>query len=269
MKLAIGSDLHLEFGPITIKNTQHADVLILAGDICTAKDFKTRDSQNQYSKRYYDFFDQVSSEFKDVIYILGNHEHYGYDINRTIHNIRDRLCGLSNIHVIEKDSTCIDGVTFVGTTLWTNLNYRDPYVMATIPTVMNDFRQIKVDVRTDIIHNDPPRLTPDMWCDEYQRCRKFLDGAVNQDQTVVVTHFTPSYQSCHAKYFGDRVMNAAFHNELFDFVYDNPKIALWIHGHTHDECDYVINQTRIMCNPRGYSGYESRVLTWDLKYVDI
>ena len=39
MKIALASDIHLEFGPITLTNDESADVLILAGDICVAKHF--------------------------------------------------------------------------------------------------------------------------------------------------------------------------------------------------------------------------------------
>ena len=38
MRINIASDIHLEFGPIEIKNTEAADVLILSGDICVAVD---------------------------------------------------------------------------------------------------------------------------------------------------------------------------------------------------------------------------------------
>lgn len=269
MKLAIGSDLHLEFGPLSVRNTEGADVLILAGDICTAKDFRTRESQNKYTVRYYDFFEQAAGEFKNIIYVLGNHEHYGNDMAYTKRNISDRLSHLPNIKVVERENIVIDDVTFAGTTLWTNINNRDPNIMWQVPNMMSDFRQIKVDVRRDMIHNDPPRLTPDIWCDEHDRCRKFLESAVKQDRTVVITHFTPSYQSCHPKYAGSATMNAVFHTEMFDFVFNNPQIKLWIHGHTHDDFDYMINQTRIVCNPRGYTGYESRVEEWDLKYVEV
>jgi calcineurin-like phosphoesterase family protein len=64
-------------------------------------------------------------------------------------------------------------------------------------------------------------------------------------------------------------MNAAFHTELHDFIYDRPQVKLWIHGHTHDDFDYVINQTRVVCNPRGYVKYEDRVNTWALKYYEV
>ena len=36
MKIAVCSDLHLEFGDIDLKNTENADVLILSGDITIA-----------------------------------------------------------------------------------------------------------------------------------------------------------------------------------------------------------------------------------------
>ena len=271
MKIAVASDIHLEFGELDIRNTEGADVLVLAGDICVAKDFRTRDSSNKYAARYHQFFDQVSQEFPKVLYVIGNHEHYGNDMAYTARNLRDRLADRPNIQLLEKETTVIDGVVFLGTTLWTDLNKRNPQVMWRIPNLMSDFNAIKVDVRQNLIHNDPPRITPDIWCDEHDRCRKFLERKINTgvDKTVVITHFTPSYKSSHPKYDNEVIMNAAFHTEMHDFIYDNPQVKLWIHGHTHEDFDYMINQTRVVCNPRGYVKYEDRVDTWTLKHFDI
>jgi predicted phosphodiesterase len=272
MKIAIASDVHLEFGELDIKNTEAADVLVLAGDICTAKDFRTRDSSNKYSARYHNFFDQVSAEFPQVLYVLGNHEHYGNDWNYTLQNIRDRLSDRVNIKLMECESVEIRGVTFLGTTLWTSLSNRDPHVMWQIPNRMSDFTTIKHGVRRDMIHNDPPRITPELWCQKHEHCREFLETSLvlgDSTPTVVITHFTPSYRSCHPKYSDQVIMNAAFHTELHDFIYDRPQVKLWIHGHTHDDFDYVINQTRVVCNPRGYVKYEDRVNTWALKYYEV
>lgn len=270
-KIALASDIHLEFAELDLRNTQAVDVLILAGDICVAKDFRGRDSDNKYARRYHAFFDQVSQEFPHVIYVLGNHEHYGNDMAYTLKNLRDRLADRANIQVIERQSVTVAGVTFLGTTLWTSLNNRDPHTMWQIPRMMNDFSRIKVDVRQDRIHNHPPRITPDIWCDEHDRCRGFLNQAVQDhaENVVVITHFTPSYQSCAEEYRGQTIMNAGYHTELHDFIYDNPQIKLWVHGHTHDDFDYVINQTRVVCNPRGYVGYENRARSWDLKYFEV
>jgi hypothetical protein len=30
------------------------------------------------------------------------------------------------------------------------------------------------------------------------------------------------------------------------------RAALWVHGHTHSSFDYLLNGTRVVCNPRGY-----------------
>jgi hypothetical protein len=38
VKIALASDLHVEFGDIDLVNTGGADLLILAGDICMLKD---------------------------------------------------------------------------------------------------------------------------------------------------------------------------------------------------------------------------------------
>jgi len=42
MKIALASDIHLEFGDLDLTNDDNADVLILSGDICTAKMFKEK-----------------------------------------------------------------------------------------------------------------------------------------------------------------------------------------------------------------------------------
>jgi len=52
-------------------------------------------------------------------------------------------------------------------------------------------------------------------------------------------------------------MNGAYHSDLSEFILDHPQIKLWTHGHTHHPFDYMIGGTRIVCNPRGYDGYEA------------
>ena len=79
MKIAYGSDLHLEFGPLVVNNTQGADVLILAGDICVARDLELADknlyAENKRAQRYLDFFEDTAAKFPHVLYVMCNHEH--------------------------------------------------------------------------------------------------------------------------------------------------------------------------------------------------
>ena len=125
MKIAVCSDLHLEFGPISLENTDNAEVLILSGDICVAKDLREKDSYNikgehDKSNQYHTFFQECCARFPSVIYIAGNHEHYHGDFIKSIGSIRDRLGYLVNLHVLDKESVLINNVLFIGGTLWTD-----------------------------------------------------------------------------------------------------------------------------------------------------
>jgi predicted phosphodiesterase len=65
MKIAICSDVHLEFGQLQLENTQNAEVLVLSGDICTAVDLRVTDSILSSAKtdRYLEFFTACSRNF--------------------------------------------------------------------------------------------------------------------------------------------------------------------------------------------------------------
>ena len=118
MKIAVASDVHLEFGDLNIQNTQGADVLILSGDICVAEDIGKPDPNNflegARSNRIVDFFKRCSFQFPHVIYVLGNHEHYHGDFAKTYSKIKSMLDynALSNVYLLEREIKVIDDVTF-------------------------------------------------------------------------------------------------------------------------------------------------------------
>jgi hypothetical protein len=76
------------------------------------------------------------------------------------------------------------------------------------------------------------------------------------EKYVVVGHHAPSKLSTKPQYESDVIVNGAYSSDLSDFILDHPQIQVWTHGHTHHEFDYMIGSTRIVCNPRGYVGYE-------------
>lgn len=291
MKIAIGSDLHLEFGAIALTNTEAADVLILAGDICMARDFEIIETKR--AERYFAFFEQVAKEFPQVIYIMGNHEHYNGDVAYSHSILKRHLAKFPNIHVLEKETLELDGVTFVCATMWTNMNNEDPVTLHAVKDMMNDFRNVKnsnrmisrtVPLYDDGIYNvdrkvighkvkeEPAKFSPQDSVDDHKRALDYINHVLMNDDTkkyVVVSHHTPSWQSCAPKWQGDRVMNGAFHTELGDFIAYRPQIKLWVHGHTHDDFDYPIGETRIVCNPRGYIGHENRADSFKLLYVEV
>jgi hypothetical protein len=86
---------------------------------------------------------------------------------------------------------------------------------------------------------------------------------------IVVGHHCPSKKSIHPKYAHDKIMNGAFASDLDDFIAYRPQIRLWTHGHTHEPFDYTIGETRVVCNPRGYSGHEPGADNFQLQYIDL
>lgn len=144
MKLAIASDLHLEFGPIVLKNTEGAEVLVLAGDICVANDLWEHDDgmQSEKSKRLHNFFTNCCNEFPHVIYVVGNHEHYHGDLKYTVSHLKQMLKYLPNLVILDKEVFTLGDVTFVGGTLWTDMNKADSLTMFHVKGRMSDYHLI-------------------------------------------------------------------------------------------------------------------------------
>ena len=309
MRVAICSDIHLEFGDINLQNTDNADVLILGGDICVAADIGRPDNSNIFegarSKRIVDFFKRCSFQFPHVIYIMGNHEHYNGDFAETKNKLQSMLESnmLSNIYLLDKETKVIDDTTFIGGTLWTDMNNEDSLTMRHLAGMMNDFRCVKNSnrmlqrkvpiykrgedgkyiyqkigevnsmVEDGFKFKEEPSTfsTQDAFNDHKEMLgylKVMLEGK-NDTKFVVVGHHAPSKLSTHPRYAGEEIMNGGYSSDLSAFILDNPQIKLWTHGHTHEDFDYMIGSTRIICNPRGYDAYEDRADRFALKYVDV
>jgi Icc-related predicted phosphoesterase len=264
VKIKLVSDLHLEFTDINIKNDQKCDVLILSGDIMLAEDLhdvpvpvdpyipgSLRDLNNKLDRaqRFRDFLKRCSFQFSHVVYIAGNHEFYHGKWVKGIQYLREECARYPNIHFLERDTVTIDDVLFVGGTLWTDMNKFDPLTLHAIRDMLNDYR---------IIRNDEKGYTalkPADTCVRHKETRDYIKFVLDENKDkkcVVVTHHTPSFQSCHPQYIHDTLMNGAYHSELSELILDRPQIKLWTHGHTHHAFDYMIGDTRVVCNPRGY-----------------
>ena len=265
MRIKLVSDLHLEFSDINIQNDNNYDVLILAGDIMVAQDLHDHHAAdfNPYSNgaladlgrkmqrvaRFRDFFKRCSFQFPHVIYVMGNHEFYHGKFYAAIDYMREECAKYPNIYLLEQDTKIIDDVTFVGGTLWTNMNKRDPLTMHAIEGMMNDFRIIRNDKRN---YAAMSALDVAIRHDRTLQYFKLMLAENKDKKCVVVGHHSPSFQSCHPMYGNDTLMNGGYHSDLSEFIMDHPQVKLWVHGHTHHPFDYTIGETRVVCNPRGY-----------------
>ena len=271
MKIALASDLHVEFGDIDLINTDGADLLILAGDIVMLKDL---DKQSERGDTARNFFLRVSKNWPKTLYVMGNHEHYSGDFAKGPDRFRT-FCAthhIANITLLDKESVVIDGYDFHGGTLWTDFNDMDTSTMHNAATAMNDYKSVK---NTD--DTVSWKFLPKHALRDHQRMCNYLQvvmdnyrAAGREDNCVVViTHHAPSKSSIHEKYSYDTLMNGNFYTNMDDFILANPQIQLWVHGHMHDPFDYGIGGTRVVCNPRGYIQYESRAQEFEIQYIDL
>jgi len=270
MRVAICSDIHLEFGDINLQNTDNADVLILGGDICVAADIGKPDPHNflegSRGNRITDFFKRCSFQFPHVIFIMGNHEHYNGDFAKSKNKLQSMIESnmLSNVYLLDKETKVIDDTTFIGGTLWTDMNNEDPITLFHMKSMMNDFRCV--------MNGGNRRFLPDDAVIDHREMLEYIRIMVegkHDTKFVVVGHHAPSKLSTHPRYRDEEIMNGGYSSDLSAFILDHPQIKLWTHGHTHEDFDYMIGSTRIVCNPRGYDNYEERAERFTLKYVNV
>lgn len=267
MRVNVISDLHLEFDDLVLPG---GDVLILSGDIAEAKNVKRQmynpdmvllPHERKRPDRYSRFFEEECAKYRRVLYVMGNHEHYGGRFDKSYEVLKENLP--SHVTLLEKEYVDIDGVIFIGATFWTNCNGLDPLTMQMLQMSMNDYRVITNHYKARNLYY---KLTPDVTVQDHINAKNFISETANKfadKDVVVVTHHSPSQQSIKPKYQHDFHMNGGYSSNCEEFITDHPNIRVWTHGHTHDTFDYMVGQCRILCNPRGYSGYEERAREFD------
>jgi len=275
MRVSVISDCHIDFADLTLPG---GDVLILSGDIFEAKNLKKEmynpemillehERQDRRPDRFYRFLlEECSQKYRKVIMVMGNHEFYRSVFQKTYEHIKSQLP--DNVYLLEKESLELDGVLFLGATLWTDMNKQDALTIYHMQGAMNDYRQITMlNEERHVYH----RLQPEYTVKEHLKTLEYFKNVLAENRTreggalpvVVVTHHSPSKLSTKPKYQKDVLMNGAYSSDLSEFILDNPEIKVWTHGHTHDTFDYMIGETRIICNPRGYKYYEQRADEFD------
>lgn len=268
MKYRLFSDLHLERDVALLKRATIDDlwtpeacqgdketVLILAGDIWNG----TR----PLSYVGESWMQRMSARFKAVVLVFGNHDYWDANLNTLPQKWRDELTeqSLLNVHLleiadgVEFGSVVIDGVRIVGGTLWTDMHKNDPTVATKF-----DF-EIGFDGRS--LYNDRNYIRATMgyhsfgskhWLERHRSTIKNLRLAlaIGDEPVMLLTHHAPCLLSAPMR-GSDALSSYLYGSDLSDFILDHPRIKEALHGHTHDAYDYLVGETRVRCNPRGYA----------------
>jgi predicted phosphodiesterase len=229
VRIRIFSDLHLEHEPFA-PPAADADVVVLAGDIHNGT------AGIEWAKLAFRC---------RVIYLPGNHEYYEGDFDAVGEAMRRAARG-SAVELLDCSEAMVDGVRFLGCTLWTDYSLA-PH--GERPAVIEASRDLNPDYK--LIRRGDRLFAPEDATELCTRHRRWLADKLAEpfgEKTVVITHFAPHRRSIAPAYANHRA-NPGFVLDLRDLM---GRAALWIHGHTHAFFDYTERGTRVVCNPRGY-----------------
>jgi Icc-related predicted phosphoesterase len=166
-----------------------------------------------------------------VLYVPGNHEYYGDEAALTHRSIMSVAAEFQNLVVLDCAVREIDGLRFVGGTMWFEENLESHWYRRNL----SDFGEIR-------------KFVPWVY-EENDRFKKFVNRELEEND-IVVTHHLPSMASVHPQ-FAMSKLNMFFVCGMDELIMER-KPRLWLHGHTHSTCDHILGSTRIVCNPFGY-----------------
>lgn len=267
VRLWVLSDLHLELtrGWDLLEGDARPrfDVLVIAGDLIPHAERGVRWLCERVADR-------------PVIYVAGNHEFYGTDVDRTIEKARAAAAG-TNIHVLQHDSIRIGDVTFAGATTWTDFDlFGDPHrAMVVAAARMNDFRKIRIGRYVE-------RFRPSHALARHLQARAFLELEMRKPRPgklVVISHHAPHPGAALAPSHPSRpddLLIAAYRSDLTALMRPSANDGhgalkpadLWIYGHTHESEDTVIGATRVVSNAKGYGPWPPQRRAWDNRSFD-
>jgi len=250
MAVQILSDLHLEYpqGYDTFEVVPVAPYLALLGDIGLVAIHKEDLSA---------FFTRMLRQFRAVLFVPGNHETYRSNWGDTLRVLREfeqyahNDSSLGEFVLLDRTSFRIPdtNIIILGCSLFSNVPPDD--VMA-VRMGLNDFFQTKQWGVAD--HNEA-----------FRRDIDWLNSQVTELETsdvkvMIMSHWSPSKdeRAIDPIHVGSTI-GSAFSTDLSEEVcFKSPKVRLWAFGHTHYNCDFMVERVdgagplRLVTNQRGY-----------------
>jgi Icc-related predicted phosphoesterase len=239
VRIQIFSDLHTDVSPPRkIEVAHEIDAVIVAGDVCEG------------AERAFAALRRIVPMQTPIIMVLGNHQFYHRCWQEEVATARAQA-PLYGVYLLENEAVTVDGVRFIGCSLWTDYAlfgaHNMPDAMRVAATGLNDHRCITW------LKEPWQRFRPQEASRLHRHSRGFIEAALAEPfdgATVVMTHHAPHPGSVHPR-FQNAALSAAFASDLTATI-EAGRPDLWVHGHVHDSFDYHVGATRILCNPNGY-----------------
>lgn len=240
MKIQIVSDVHLEWQRKWRPARVERDLLIVAGDLAEGISGEV--------------FLRQEAEHSPVVYVPGNHEYYNNNFQRLNTQWSGLAADMPHVYFEPRGLLTVplwngESCRVACATLWSNF-WGDPLRALQVEKGINDFSMITYGTGEGY----GSRLFRGNHCmHEHNQARAFLEGLDPGSVDVVVTHFPPSRQSLDPQFKTGpyEYLNCYYSNDL-DAVVERLGAKFWFHGHTHASADYMLGETRVICNPKGY-----------------
>lgn len=262
MDIAFISDAHAEkYKSIPLwlpPLPDRADVLLLVGDMHVGADLIR-------------LVISIKEQLPQTTLIItpGNHEFYGYPINELIEYYRDVFSEMKGVHFLYNESITIDGVTFIGTTLWSDFSpHKESYSQNSIMDVcgnrMSDFSLI-------IDDSDPDKLallTPEKMRSLCEEAKAALDNLLSKSEpknTVVMCHFPPRKEILNKNHQADEF--TSFFTADCSEIFKKHKPAYCVYGHNHYSDEMIIDGTHFLSNQPGYLMEKKKNSMFDINRV--
>ena len=246
MKISLISDIHAEFyrdQPDWFPSLpENPDVLVLAGDIHIGG------SLVPFVKRISKALPQTH-----LIFLAGNHEFYRQYRLATLKAYRDAFSDDTRIHFLENDFVDINGVRFIGATLWTgfplhSFQFTSEEVMNYSRDSVSDFALITEDSGESSVAFSPEQSK--LLFEESKAKIEQLLAKSDPKRCVVVTHFPPTKELRNPNFKIDKV-TSYFTADCVDII-EEFQPAYWFYGHNHFSATTRIGQTTLISNQFGY-----------------
>ena len=190
--------------------------------------------------------------------ISGNHEYYGGNIDTTDKKIKGVFeLFYDNVHYLQNNFIKFDDVYFYGTTMWTPMADYNPIIRNKIHFSMNDYKRIRVGASYK-------KLSPrDIQHIHNRNINAYINASSNfrqESKVVLIQHHAPSNMSIPLHFQTSKINDAYYSMYQQNLIEDGKfgkKPDIIIHGHVHSKTHYDFCGISVMCNPRGYQGYEN------------
>ena len=223
------------------------DYLIIAGDL------------SETVSRVKSFLENLEEEtpYKKIFYVPGNHDLYEevglLYLEDKYEALKEAIKPLKKAEFLDGEIHEIEGIKLSGLGMFYDTAYlesRQPHLgkHAISGEFMNLWFNFMLDSRKT--NSDPLH---------FSALQKEKLEKIAGNVELFISHVTPVYID---RYFNEKY-RGSITNTFFSFdglkYLEKGNIKYWVYGHTHDPFEGEIYNTKLICNPLGYPGENSKI----------